>query len=194
LRRRARNGALLLVQVPDWTENPFALAIADHATHFTPAILEQVARRVGWEPVATPGQVVPKELTLLARASGDWTASNKVDEEVESRLDERLSWLRGVRRQAQDIRQNAANFGIFGTAVAGTWLAGAPDIEVEFFVDEDPSRIGAKHLGIPIISPGDAAEGSDVFVGMAPAVSKRLAGKHRDAAARFHAVKPLDAL
>lgn len=194
LRRRARNGALLLVQVPDWTENPFALAIADHATHFTPAILERVARRAGWVPVATPGQVVPKELTLLARAGGDCTASNKADEEVESRLDERLSWLRGVRHQAQALRQNAANFGIFGTAVAGTWLAGAPDMEVEFFVDEDPSRIGAKHLGIPIISPGDAAEGSDVFVGMAPAVSKRLAGKYRDAAARFHAVKPLDAL
>jgi hypothetical protein len=29
---------------------------------------------------------------------------------------------------------------------------------------------------------------------MAPAVSKRLTGKYRDAAARFHAVKPLDAL
>jgi hypothetical protein len=81
-----------------------------------------------------------------------------------------------------------------GTAVAGTWLAGAPDMEVEFFVDEDPGRIGAKHLSIPIISPGDAAEGSDVFVGMAPAVSKRLAGKYSDAAARFHAVKSLDAL
>ena len=194
LRRRARNGALLLVQVPDWSENPFALAIADHATHFTPAILERVARRAGWEPVAPPGHVVPKELTLLARAGADCTASNKVDEGGESRLEERLSWLRGVQRQAQDLRNSATNFGIFGTAVAGTWLAGARDIEVDFFVDEDPSRIGAKHLGIPIISPGDAAEGSDILVGMAPAVSKRLAGKYRDAAAHFHAVKPLAAL
>jgi hypothetical protein len=58
-------------------------------------------------------------------------------------------------------------------------------MEVEFFVDEDPSRIRAKHLGIPIISPDDAAEGSDVFVGMAPAVSKRLAGKYRDAVRVF---------
>ena len=105
-----------------------------------------------------------------------------------------MSWLREVKRQAQDLRQNATNFGIFGTAVAGTWLAGALDMEVDFFVDEDPSRIRAKHLGIPIISPDDAAEGSDVFVGMAPAVSKRLAGKYRDAIARFHVVKSLDAL
>jgi hypothetical protein len=67
-------------------------------------------------------------------------------------------------------------------------------MEVDFFVDEDPSRIGAKHLGIPILSPGEVAEGSDVFVGMAPAVSKRLAGKYSGAPARFHAVKPLDAL
>ena len=194
LRRRACNGALLLVQVPDWSENPFALAIADHATHFTPAILERVARRAGLEPVAPPGHVVPKELTLLAKAGADCVADNKVDEGGESRLEERLSWLREVKRQAQDLRQNATNFGIFGTAVAGTWLAGARDMEVDFFVDEDPSRIRAKHLGIPIISPDDAAEGSDVFVGMAPAVSKRLAGKYRDAVARFHVVKSLDAL
>lgn len=194
LRRRARNGALLLVQVPDWAENPFALAIADHATHFTPATLERVARNAGWEPVASPGHVVPKELTLLARAVGGCPPDDKVVEGVESRLDERLSWLRSVKRQAQELRQNAANFGIFGTAVAGTWLAGSRDMRVDFFVDEDPSRIGAKHLGIPIISPRDAEEGSDVFVGMAPAVSKRLAEKYRDAAARFHAVKPLDTL
>lgn len=194
LRHRASIDALLLVQVPDWSENPFALAISDHATHFTPAVLARVAQRAGWEPVFAPSHVVPKELTLLARASGAVNAAGGIaDEGVERRLQGRLSWLRGVEHHARELRQTAASFGIFGTAVAGTWLAAACDGKVDFFVDEDPSRIGSKHLGIPIISPADVPAHSDVFIGMAPAVSKVLAGKYRGASARFHAVEAIEA-
>ncbi|MFM8683084.1 MAG: hypothetical protein ACKOEG_04790, partial [Chthoniobacterales bacterium] len=193
LRRRARDGALLLVQVPDWSENPFALAIADHATHFTPRVLEQVARMAGWEPVAAPSHIVPKELTLLARA-GEVDASDlSVAQSAASRLEQRLNWLQGVRRQAQGLDESAARFGIFGTAVAGTWLAGCCK-RVDFFIDEDPSRIGRKHLGVPILSPSQVPADADVFVGMAPMVSSRLAGKYAGAAARYHAVHSLDSL
>lgn len=192
LRQRACAGALLLVQVPDWSENPFALAIADHATHFTPGVLEQVARRSGWEPVFTPGHVVPKELTLLARAGAvDDAPVTAVGESTRTRLAERLSWLRTVQQRAHELRAHSPNFGIFGTAVAGTWLAGACG-GVDFFVDEDPSRVGRRHLGIPILSPNAVPPDSDVFVGMAPAVSNRLAGKYADAPARFHAVDSVE--
>ncbi|MFM8683216.1 MAG: class I SAM-dependent methyltransferase, partial [Chthoniobacterales bacterium] len=167
LRRRARDGALLLVQVPDWSENPFALAIADHATHFTPQVLEQVARMAGWEPVTAPSHVVPKELTLLARAGEVAAADQGVDQAAALRLEQCLNWLQGVRRQAQGLDKNAAKFGIFGTAVAGTWLAGCCK-RVDFFVDEDPSRIGRKHLGVPSFSPSQVPVDADVFVGMAP--------------------------
>jgi len=195
LRKRACSGALLLVQVPDWTENPFALAITDHATHFTSGVLQQVARGAGWEPVNLPSHIVPKELTLLARAADTGGGSaGEVDETAEMRLKERLVWLRGVKHQAQQIRAGSDNFGIFGTAVAGSWLAGACSIKVDFFVDEDPNRIGGKHLGIPILSPSDAPPGADVFVGMAPAVSKRLTEKYSSAPARFHAVNAISAL
>ena len=195
LRKRACSGALLLVQVPDWTENPFALAIADHATHFTSGVLQQVARKAGWDPVSPPNHIVPKELTLLARAADIGGGSvGEVDEMADLRLKERLVWLRGVKHQAQQIRAGSDKFGIFGTAVAGSWLAGACNIKVDFFVDEDPNRIGGKHLGIPILSPSDAPLGANVFVGMAPAVSKRLAEKYSGAPARFHAVNAISAL
>ena len=190
LRRRARNGALFLVQVPDWSENPFALAIADHATHFTPQVLEQVARKAGWEPVASPGHVVPKELTLLARAGEVAAADQIADQAAASRLEQRLNWLQGVRRQAKGLGESATRFGIFGTAVAGTWLAGCCK-RVDFFVDEDPSRIGRMHLGVPILSPDNVPADADVFVGMAPSVADRVVAKHRHGAGRYHGVPPL---
>lgn len=193
LRRLANEDALLLVQVPDWSENPFALGIADHATHFTPPVLVQVARMAGWEPVAAPSHVVPKELTLLARAGEIGSSDRSVDQATASRLEQCLNWLQGVRRQAKGLDGAAARFGIFGTAVAGTWLAGCCE-RVDFFVDEDPSRIGRKHLGVPIFSPDQVPADADVFVGMAPVVSRRLAEKYSGVGARFHAVHALDFL
>jgi 2-polyprenyl-3-methyl-5-hydroxy-6-metoxy-1,4-benzoquinol methylase len=192
LHERAADNALLLVQVPDWSSNPFALAIADHATHFTPEILSNVARAAGWEAVAPVTQVVPKELTLLARASAP--AEQRVfatPAASGSLLTSRLAWLEGVRKQAVATASRSKAFGIFGTAVAGTWLAGACHGRTEFFVDEDANRIGSTHLGLPIISPAEVPRGADVFVGLAPVVAERLAEKYAGGPAHLHGVPPL---
>jgi len=152
-----------------------------------------VARMAGWEPVTAPSHILPKELTLLARAGEVAAADQSADQAAASRLEQCLNWLQGVRRQAQGLDKNAVKFGIFGTAVAGTWLAGCCK-RVDFFVDEDPSRIGRKHLGVPIFSPAQVPADADVFVGMAPLVSSRLVGKYDGAVARYHAVHSLDSL
>ena len=191
LRQRAKPGSLLLIQVPDWLANPFALAIADHATHFTAHSLEKVAREAGWQPVALPSCVVPKELTLLARAAD--ASADTSGEDLSLLLERRLNWLREVSRQAQDLQRRATTFGIFGTAIAGTWLAGGLERKPDFFLDEDPNRIGKQHMGVPILSPAEVPAGADVFVGVAPEVSRKLAGKHSDSRARFHSVSELDA-
>jgi hypothetical protein len=192
LRGKASDNALLLVQVPDWSSNPFALAIADHATHFTPEILASVARAVGWEPVAPVTRVVPKELTLLARraarAEADALFAAGADESL---LASRLAWLEDVRSKAVTTAGQSKAFGIFGTAVAGTWLAGACNGKTQFFVDEDTNRIGSTHLGLPIVSPAGVPRGADVFVGLAPIVAERLAEKYAGGSARFHGVPPL---
>lgn len=192
LRERAGDNALLLVQVPDWSSNPFALAIADHATHFTPETLSNAARGAGWDPVAPVTRVVPKELTLLARASAPVAQGVPADPQASaSLLTSRLAWLEDVRNQAVATARQSKTFGIFGTAVAGTWLAGACNGRTEFFVDEDTNRIGSTHLGLPIVSPADVPRGADVFVGLAPVVAERLAQKYAGGSARFHGVPPL---
>jgi 2-polyprenyl-3-methyl-5-hydroxy-6-metoxy-1,4-benzoquinol methylase len=191
LRQRAAKGALLLVQVPDWSGNPFALAIADHATHFTPAVLAGVAREAGWELVAPVANVVPKELTLLARASSPGVRGEGRGKDAAGLLGSRLSWLRDVRDRACSLRANSENFGIFGTAVAATWLAGSLRGRVDFFVDEDANRVGGVHLGVPIVSPAMVPTSSDVFVGLAPVVSARLVDKLNGGHSRYHGVPSL---
>jgi len=188
LRAKANPGGLLLVQVMDWMENPIDLAVADHATHFTPHTLESIARAAGWEPVCPVAKPVAKELTLLARASAATPLSRETPPGV---LKSRLDWLAGLEARARSLSGSSPRFGLFGTALAATWLAESAGEKLSFFVDGDPDRIGRTHLGKPILAPEAVPAGADVFIGMAPSVSAKLAEKYRHLAARFHAAPPL---
>jgi hypothetical protein len=42
---------------------------------------------------------------------------------------------------------------------------------VEFFVDEDPHRIGQTYLGKPVVAPATVASGSTVFLALAPTLA-----------------------
>jgi hypothetical protein len=44
--------------------------------------------------------------------------------------------------------------------------------------DEDPARIGEKHLDCEIIPPTDAPLNSSVFVALQPAIQKQILNKY----------------
>ena len=66
---------------------------------------------------------------------------------------------------------STGRIGLFGTSIAGTWLASEAGERVGFFVDEDPARTGRMYLGRPVHAPADVPPGSRVFVGLPPAVA-----------------------
>ena len=195
LHSKATTGGFLVVQVPDWSLNPFALAIADHATHFTADRLAAIAAAAGWQAVGDVLNVVPKELTLVARKSPTKLDLLRLGGPADAgrKFGSRLEWLQSVEEAAREIAESSRNFGLFGTAVAATWLHAGLSDAVKFLVDEDPFRVGGTHLGLPILHPEAVPAGSDVFVGMAPTISTYLAAKHDTLAAKFHAVPPFQA-
>ena len=69
-------------------------------------------------------------------------------------------------------------FGLFGTAIAATWLDAQTGQSARFFVDEDTNRIGKTHLGRPILAPSALPPRATVFVALpqplADAVAARL--------------------
>lgn len=175
LARIAGPGCLLLVQVPDWTRNPFALTIADHATHFTADSLARIMAAAGWRPIDGAGTPVAKELTLLAKADGVDSASPMVGESCDGNdgvmLAAQLAWLSRVADTARRCGTTDGPLGIFGTAIAATWLHGAIHREIAFFVDEDPLRQGHSHLGLPILAPAAMPAGARLIVPLAPAIA-----------------------
>ena len=176
--KRLNPGGRLLIQVPNLLESPFDLLIVDHCSHFSSSSLNRVVSSAGYKVRQLDATCVAKELTLLAEPAGTevptdnrMSASNNDDACAAKR---HVEWMYQVLRQGQEV---FAGVGIFGTSVSGTWLASALGDRVQFFVDEDPNRIGRSHLGRPIFCPSEVDEEVDILMPMRPEVATAIAAR-----------------
>lgn len=151
----------LLIEVPDHQRNPFDLLIADHSTHFSPAVLRRVIRQAGLQVKLLERTLIPKELTAAAVLPVQ-SPSRDDDPEPLSPADalqdvtRHINWLR---RFADEARAHACHdpVGVFGTSIAGTWLGATLGDGVAYFVDEDTSRHDRPFMGKPVLAPTDRA-------------------------------------
>jgi len=181
--RLVPNGRLL-IQVPDFHQNPFDLLVADHVVHFSRAVLHRTLSAAGYAVEHLSNDWIAKEISLLA-APGEPSSGAFDDGSDRERMLEGVGLLTQMAREAVTLSESKPGaFGIFGTSNAGTWLAAqmqASGGSVDFFVDENQSRIGRQHLGRPILAPRDVASDAIVYVPLAPSVARAVVsrlGKH----------------
>jgi hypothetical protein len=128
---------------------------------------------------------VPKEISLIGRNLPP--AGNEPAGQSPS-VPSILAWLGSVVKHASGIAGKSPRFGLFGTAIAGTWLFGELEGHVSFFVDEDPNRIGKSLFGLPIHGPSTVPADSDVYVGLAPMISHSVTRRLHSPNVRYHEV------
>jgi len=179
----------LFVEVPDAIENPYDFLVADHLMHFSAETLRFVSERAGYQTHLLSDRILVKELSWVGSPATD-TAGNGGEgvprPGIGAALIERnMQWLREQLFNATAIAGNSRSFGIFGTSISSTWLAGAMPEQVAFFVDEDPARVGRMHLGHPIRHPTEV-QAADVFVPLIPDVARRIAAKFGAAHGTYH--------
>jgi hypothetical protein len=179
VRDRLQPAGHLLVQVPDLNENPFDLLVADHASHFTDQSARRLLRDAGFAISPMSAKVISKELTIEAWPAAE-AASQSADPSPDTAaVNDGFAWLARVRADAIEAARGRV-FGVFGTSIAGTWLANELGDAVAFFVDEDASRVGREHMGRKILAPASTPAGGLVYVALVPdaasAVVRRLAG------------------
>jgi SAM-dependent methyltransferase len=155
----------LLIQVPNYKENPFELTVADHCSHFCPSSLAKIVSGAGYTLRILATDWVPREITLLAQPGVSPPVAIPDLPETSTAVASALSWLNAMREKARRSC-NGRRFGIFGTSIAGTWLYSELGDRVSFFIDEDLQRAGKNHLGVPIVLPLDAPQDSLVFVAL----------------------------
>jgi 2-polyprenyl-3-methyl-5-hydroxy-6-metoxy-1,4-benzoquinol methylase len=175
----AKDGCLF-VEVPNAEANPFDYVIADHMMHFTPSSLSNLAARADFEIKCLSTNWIPKELSMTARPSANPGAF--VERSI-NRLPARdylltqINWLRRFIDTAAQAMANSATFGLFGTAIAATWLCSILGDRVAFFVEEDASRIGHLHMGRPVISPAQLQPESTVYIALIPEIAGQIASR-----------------
>jgi 2-polyprenyl-3-methyl-5-hydroxy-6-metoxy-1,4-benzoquinol methylase len=178
LRRKLSPGGLLLIEVPHHPANPFELLIADHRTHFTSDSLTHALAAAGFEVVAAAEDWIPKELSVIARpALATRRTPRRADvAAARARVARSLAWLGDTANRIRSLAIGGP-VGLFGTSIAGTWLASEADNLFSFFVDEDPYRAGRTYLGKPVHAPADIPQESRVFVGLPPALAAGICAR-----------------
>lgn len=186
VRRLLKPGGVLLVMVPDLPQSSFDFTVTDHCGHFFAATLTRAVNQAGFAVQALGQDWMAKEVGLIARpapdaapvgAAGDAATGKRL---AQAGMDGLARTVRQARRLAEEFHADGRAFGLFGTAIAGTWLAQALMGHVDFFVDEDSMRWGKTHLGLPILGPAQATAGSGIFLAfpgpIARTIAQRLTG------------------
>jgi hypothetical protein len=180
LRSKMQIGGYLFVEVCNVEENPFDLVVADHLMHFSSVTLVNIARKAGFTLVRVSSDWVKKELSLLAVAAdipsieADPDLDKGSAHEIHGQVSRKVFWLGALIDHAEICVRKGGTFGLFGTSIAATWLASVLGDSVNFFVDEDPNRIGETHMGRPVLSPQNTPAGAMVFMPVAPALAVYL--------------------
>lgn len=185
LREKLLPGGILLIEVPNLKTSPFDILIADHCTHFTADTLGKVIEQTPFTVIHLEEDYVPKELTVAIQ-SGEMVIDSALEPELQESnsntvsgtfqnlhtVTDHLDYLQSLLDLAESV---SGPIGIFGTSIAGTWLAESVQDQVAFFVDEDPNRIGRNHLNKPIVAPNGIKDGSRVLIPLPPTISINVA-------------------
>lgn len=188
VRNKLAAQGLLLIQVCDADRNPFDLLIADHLMHFTGLSLRRIVENAGLAVRVLANDWIGKELTCVAdrgREESKQQDSGVDVGRVRRQISANLRWLRELIDTAHRLSKTQVPLGIFGTSIAATWLAGNLDGGFQFFVDEDPNRIGRVHMGKPVVSPKDVEPGRVVFLALTPAVAQAISTRLQHLPIRF---------
>jgi SAM-dependent methyltransferase len=192
IREKLQSNGLVLIQVPNLPQNAFDLVVADHSSHFTPRTLVTLAQLAGFAVTVLAEDWVFKEISLVLRVNGQpqpGQQSRAESDQCYKRVRNQITWLGDLLDHAKQASARG-KFGIFGTAIAGTWLAQVLGPAVSFFVDEDVRRAGKTYLSRPVLLPNQAPVGSAVYLALPPLLAKRISDRLQPACSQVRFVLP----
>lgn len=151
-------GGLLLIELPLHVDNPYELAIYDHATHFTLNSIKHLLIQSGFKIIEITNQWVRKEITVVATSIRDNYSPNanpKYLADDEETLKNRITFVNTPFHQAQEAFSRSETKAIFGSSIAASWLYSKLNGDIDYFVDEDTNKHGNSHLETKINPPSE---------------------------------------
>lgn len=189
LRRILQPDGFVLIQVPDPMVNPYNLLVADHCSHFIMPDLITIAQQAGYDVITHSDKWVAREFSILIKpisnAKEQVSNTNANSGRTASYPAQSIQWLHDIEKQAKALPKDKKR-GIWGTAIAATWLYSLMDEQVDFFVDEDSHRIGQEHLGKPVYHPDSIPTDSHIFVALTPEIATNIVNRWSHLPATLH--------
>jgi len=147
--------------VPNLRRNPYDLTIFDHCSHFTASSLRRLLLQAGLQIKWLSEDIVSKELTVLC--SVGTSEPEPVTSEELSISEECVVWLENLIERAKEINSKNS-LGIFGTSIGASWIVSELGRTPDFFLDEDPNRIGKYHLNKPILALDETPQNASIVI------------------------------
>ncbi len=166
---------ILLIEVPDYSQNPVDLLICDHCFHFTLKTLSFLLHQSGYEILSARTDWIPKEISIIARKSGiqNITQFKSCNYDPVPVLNSPVEWLKSALSTAQNL-SSEKSFGVFGTSIAAAWLYGQLNGSIDFFVDDDQDKTGKMMFGKPIFSANNVPSSSHVLIALPDIIAKPI--------------------
>ena len=190
LKARLKNSGFLFLQLVNTEENPFATLIFEQHYHFTCYGIKRLLELCGLEIIDFNTSWIAKEISLLIKDKKQKGGIPKrvqdkriSKEQTDSTMNENYELLKQMEKNLYNTKTMGLSVGVFGTSIAGTWAGSILDTSLKYYVDEDTTKQGKKHLGINVIPP-EKIENDDIVYILLPEkaavkVVERLSTKNR---------------
>ncbi|OGQ06009.1 MAG: hypothetical protein A3F82_05215 [Deltaproteobacteria bacterium RIFCSPLOWO2_12_FULL_44_12] len=161
---KLESNGLLILEFPNYLEDPFDLLVADHCTHFTPSTIKEIIPEQ-YEIITIATHWIPKKISVVAckRKAHKKTVTPKKEPLSLDSVTQAIKWLEATFDHFSRLPVKGP-LGVFGTGIAATWLACELEDKVDFFVDEDLGRINKTFMNRPVYTPSDLPENSHVLI------------------------------
>jgi SAM-dependent methyltransferase len=170
----------LLIQVPNFAENPFDLIIYDHALFFQPETLAKVISAAGFRFLTINHHSSRNEITAVFECAASVNAGSARYDNFTTPaklLEQAASFLESTVSEALQKSSFGPIF-IFGAGNGGSWLANQIGVgNVSGFYDENIALDGTSFHGLPVSIPS-AFDPEKIVIGLPPNAQTRLKARY----------------
>ena len=145
--RLLKNNGILFIQIPDIRSNPYNLLMGDQSFIFTETSLKNVLTKFGYRADVITNDYFPRDLLIVAQKDKK-TGDNYVEDYV---FEKNIKTLDRVKEKLGKITHDSLS--VLGTTMSAAFVDEVIGERIQFFVDENLSKIGGTFRGKKIVHP-----------------------------------------
>tara|TARA_Y100000816_G_C26107396_1_gene588973 strand:- start:5015 stop:6118 length:1104 start_codon:yes stop_codon:yes gene_type:complete len=173
------DNGMVIIRLPNIKVVHTDLTILDHCSHFSETSLINLLKISNFKVINSFKKINPTELFVVAVKNKNKEKVKIIKSKVTKKDIINLIWPKKILQKIMRDRSKK-KIGVFGVGTSSFYLYACLKDKIDFFVDEDPAKIGRKYYNKEIYNIDNLPKNSNVYVGIhnskfAKKIVKRLA-------------------